>query len=136
MKGAEEVLLDANVVIRLLTGEPPEMATRAEALFERAARGEFRLLLTPLVVAECVWVLRSFYKQPLADVAAALQQVGATEGVRLQPPGLIGEALEAMAHHNVDFADAYLAAQGRGQGQQVCSFDGDFRKLGARVLTP
>lgn len=136
MSGLEEVLLDANVVVRLLTDDPQEMADRARALFERATQGELRLLLTPLVVAECVWVLRSFYKRPLGDIASALQQVGAAEGVRLQPSGLISEALEAMARHNVDFADAYLAAQGRSQGQRVASFDGDFKKLGAGTLTP
>jgi predicted nucleic acid-binding protein len=48
--------LDTNVLIRHLTGDPPEMARRATA---QLASGE-PLLLADLVLAECVYVLESF----------------------------------------------------------------------------
>ncbi len=49
--------LDTNVIIRHLTGDPPAMATRATAVLA----GPGPLLLVDLVVAECVYVLESFY---------------------------------------------------------------------------
>ena len=54
------VLLDANVLPHYLIGDPQGMADRARTLLERAERGELMLILTPLILAECVWVLKSF----------------------------------------------------------------------------
>jgi predicted nucleic-acid-binding protein len=48
--------VDTDVVIRHLTGDPPQMAKRATAVL---ASGE-RLLLADLVLAECVYVLESY----------------------------------------------------------------------------
>ena len=52
--------IDANVVLRFITGDPPEMAARALELMARAENGEVCLRLPHLVVAETVWVLSSF----------------------------------------------------------------------------
>jgi len=49
--------VDTNVLVRHLTGDPPEMAVRATAYLRR----ESELLLTDLVAAETVSVLESFY---------------------------------------------------------------------------
>jgi predicted nucleic acid-binding protein len=130
-----EVLLNANVLLRYLTGDPEPMADRARVLLERAEAGEFLLLVTPLTVAECVWVLKSFYKHPLSAIESALQRVLALHGVKATEPDLISDALLNMARHNVDFADAYLAEQGKTTGMQVASFDQDFRRLGGQTLT-
>jgi predicted nucleic acid-binding protein len=52
--------VDTNVLIRHLTGDPVEMATRATSYL----RTETELLVTDLVVAETVYVLESFYETP------------------------------------------------------------------------
>jgi predicted nucleic acid-binding protein len=54
--------VDANVVLRFLTGDPPEMAAKAMELMSRAEKGAIGLRVSHLVVAEIVWVLSSFYK--------------------------------------------------------------------------
>lgn len=131
---APTALLDANILLRYLTGEPEDLADRARRLFERAERGEVRLILTPLTVAECVWVLKSFYKHSLAAVAGALQQVMALEGVNTGQEGVVGAALLSMARHNVDFADAYLAEVARREGLSVATFDREFERLGVALL--
>ncbi|BDP40758.1 ribonuclease VapC [Deinococcus aetherius] len=129
-------LLDANILLRYLTGDPKPLADRARMLFERAERGEVRLILTPLTVAECVWVLKSFYKHPLPVIASALQQVMALGGVTTGQEGVVGDALTSMARHNVDFADAYLAELARRGGMSVATFDADFGRLGVTLLAP
>ncbi|GAA4014201.1 type II toxin-antitoxin system VapC family toxin [Deinococcus rubellus] len=133
-KRPPEVLLDANVLLRYLTGDPAPMADRARVLLERAEGGELVLVLTPLILAECVWVLKSFYKQPLAAIADALQQVLALDGLRIQDVTLVTDALITMARANVDFADAYLAELGKAGGLKMATFDQDFRQLGGETL--
>jgi predicted nucleic acid-binding protein len=56
---------ETSVLIRHLTGDFAEMAARATA----ALAGEGDLLLTDLVVAECVYVLESSYEVERARVA-------------------------------------------------------------------
>jgi len=133
-KRPPEVLLDANVLLRYLTGDPAAMADRARVLLERAETGEVVLILTPLILAECVWVLKSFYKHPLGAIAQALQQVLALDGLRVQDAALVTDALISMARANVDFADAYLTELGKAGGLKVATFDQDFRRLGGETL--
>ena len=64
--------VDANVLLRFLTGEPPQLAERALRLIQRAEQGEITLRLSPIVVAEVVWVLSSFYRYSRAQIAEVL----------------------------------------------------------------
>jgi predicted nucleic acid-binding protein len=52
---------------RHLTGDPPEMATRATEVLANSDE----LLLADLIVAECVNVLESFYEVDRLDFAEA-----------------------------------------------------------------
>jgi predicted nucleic acid-binding protein len=63
--------VDTNVLIRHLTGNPPEMATRATAFLAT----ETELLLADLVVAETVYVLESFYETPRPQISRAVRSL-------------------------------------------------------------
>jgi len=122
--------LDANVVLRLLVGDPPEMAARARILFEGMERGEVTLVLDTIVVAECVWTLRSYYRRSVPDVAGAMREL-------LLLPNLVAEErdslITALAWYEslgVDFVDALLAARMQAAGDRdVYSFDQHFDRL-------
>jgi predicted nucleic-acid-binding protein len=92
------------------------------------------LRIAPLVVAETVWVLLSFYGHPREGVAEALIALLRADGVRVEEGRLVIAALESMARSNVDFVDAYLAEVARAIGEAVCSFDQDFARLGVEWL--
>jgi predicted nucleic acid-binding protein len=63
--------IDTNILVRHLTGDPPEMAARATACL----KAESELLLTDLVAAETVYVLESFYETPRNEVAEAVRSL-------------------------------------------------------------
>ena len=109
------------------------MATNAAHFMDRAASGEFRLILTPLVLAECLWVLTRFYRQQKGEVVAALQEVCEKAGIELSERTITQTTLTLMSQKNVDFVDAYLAACALGNGEAVASFDRDHRKLGVLI---
>lgn len=121
--------VDANLILRFLTQEPEHLAERAYRFFERAEQGEIRLHITPLVVAEVVWVLGSFYKYSRAEICEVLAPFLSSQGLLVQEQSLVICALEKMAVANVDFVDAYLAETARQTGYTVVSFDKDFRRL-------
>jgi predicted nucleic-acid-binding protein len=101
--------LDTNIVLRHLTGEPPEIAARATAYL----RSETDLLLTDLVAAETVYVLESFYETPRGQVARAVRSLVAFESVVCVDPALLLRAIEVYEMDRVDFAEAYLGVTGQ-----------------------
>jgi len=113
-------LIDTNVLVRHLTGDPPEMAARATA-YLRTAR---ELLLTDLVAAETVYVLESFYQAPRGKVAEALRSLIAFDSIVCVDPALLLRAIEVYETDRIDFAEAYLVACAETTGiSKVASFD-------------
>jgi predicted nucleic acid-binding protein len=131
-----DLWVDANVLLRFLTGEPPDLAQRALRLIQQAERGEVTLKLSPIVVAEVIWVLGSFYRYPRNQIAEVLLPLVTAEGVILEESEQVVAALDRMATANVDFIDAYLAEVARREGGSVVSFDRDFRRLDIPWVEP
>ena len=99
--------VDTNVLVRHLTGDPPEMARRATALL---ASGE-HVLLADLILAECVYVLESFYDVPRERVAEMMRAAIALPTIETVDPTSLLRALEVYEVERLDFAEAYLVAQ-------------------------
>jgi predicted nucleic-acid-binding protein len=96
------------------------MAGRATALL---AAGE-ELLLADLIVAECVYVLESFYEVPPARVAELMRAAVALPSIRVTDEPSLLRALEVYELERLDFAEAYLVAQAEATGVgAIASFD-------------
>jgi len=109
--------VDANVLVRHLTGDPPDMAAASTEYL----RAETELLLTDIVAAETVYVLESFYEAPRVQVAEALRSLVALDSVICVDPSLLLRAVEVYETH---FTEAYLVACAESTGvQRVASFD-------------
>lgn len=112
--------VDTNILVRHLTGDPPEMAERAT----RYLATERDLLLTDLVVAETVYVLESFYEAPRGQVAEAVRSLIAFDSMVCVDPALLLRALEVYETDRLDFAEAYLVACAEStEVGRVVSFD-------------
>ncbi|MFP5379528.1 MAG: PIN domain-containing protein [Vicinamibacteria bacterium] len=126
--------VDTNVLIRHLTGDPPAMARRATALLASSQQ----LLLTDLVVAECVYVLESFYEVARPEVAALMRAAIAAAGIETVDPSILLRALAVYELDRLDFAEAYLVAQAEATGVgAIASFDRPVDRVGSvRRLEP
>lgn len=108
------------MIIRHLTGDPPAQAARATAALASAER----LLLTDLVVAECVYVLESFYEVERTRIAELMRAAIALPSIGVLDAPLLRRALEVYAEDRLDFAEAYLVAQAEATGvSAVLTFD-------------
>jgi predicted nucleic acid-binding protein len=133
----ETLWLDANVILRFLTGEPKELAERAGRLMARAERGEIGLFTPNLVVAEVVWVLRSFYRRSPAEIAEVLVALVSAEGIKVTDRATTVHALELARDLNVDFVDAVLALEAAAADATLCTLDAsDFKRLPVRWIQP
>jgi predicted nucleic acid-binding protein len=112
--------VDTNVLVRHLTGDPPEMAARATAYLQ----AEPELLLTDLVVAETVDVLESFYETPRDQIAQAMRSLVGFGSMLCVDSALLLRAIEVYETERIDFAEAYLVACAESTGiGKVASFD-------------
>ena len=116
--------IDANIILRLITGDPPEMAECAARLFQQADEGKLRLIVESVVLAETVWTLSSFYGFAPSDIAPILSTLLVSDGIESRDKLLLLQALVLYQEKNIDFADALLAAAMLNSGiRQVYSFD-------------
>lgn len=112
--------VDANILIRHLTGDPPGQAERAT----RYLRDASELLLPDLILAEVAYVLESYYETPRTQVAATLRAILAFPAIRVVDADLLQRAIEVYDLLRLDFADAYLVASAERTGIGViASFD-------------
>lgn len=109
-----------NVLVRHLTGDPPDLAARATAYL----RTTTELLLTDLVAAETVHVLESFYEAPRAQIAETVRSLVSFGSVVCVDRALLLRAAEVYEADRIDFADAYLVACAESTGvAMIASFD-------------
>jgi predicted nucleic-acid-binding protein len=131
------MLLDTNTIIRYLVGTPQDQFSKMEVVMKDAARGSVSLKLCPMVLAECVFVLGSFYDQSRKEISNNLISfVNAVEIHSDNPKELI-LSLEIFGKQKLDFVDCYLAARSILRGEEVLSFDKDFGKVeGVKWINP
>jgi predicted nucleic-acid-binding protein len=124
---ALSAFLDTNVVIRHLTGDPPDLAAHATAALTVADE----LLFADLVLAECVYVLESFYEVGRERVAELMRGAIALPSIKTLDAPTLHRALEVYEVHRLDFAEAYLVAQAEATGVgTVMSFDKSIDRVG------
>ena len=96
------------------------MAARATAVLA----GEGPLLLADLALAECVYVLESFYEVGRARVAELMRAAIALPSIETVGTSVLMRALEVYELDRLDFAEAYLVAQSEATGiGEIVSFD-------------
>ena len=129
--------LDANVVLRLLTGVPEHMSQKSLKLMKRAEKGELLLVLPALIVAQIIWVLKSQYRKSPSEIVSVLIPFLHSDGMEVEEKELLVRSMELSRDKHVEFIDAYLSLKAHEAGHEVCTFDEtDFKKLPARWVMP
>jgi len=127
-------LLDTNLIVRYLVQDHEKQARAAGKLFEACDRGGLVIVLLPAVLAECVFVLESFYEHPRAEIAAVLSRLISSPGVEISGAAIHLDALERYRNTNLHFVDCLLASTAAAEDTPIATFDQQFRKIpGVRI---
>jgi predicted nucleic acid-binding protein len=122
-------LVDTNLIVRYLVQDHEQHAKAAGKLFDACDRGDVVLVVLPSVLAECVFVLESFYERPRGDIARALGGLISSPGVEIGESTIHLDALGRYARTKIHFVDCLIAATAAAEDTPVASFDRDFRKF-------
>jgi predicted nucleic acid-binding protein len=122
-------LVDTNLIVRYLVQDHEKHAKAAGKLFEACDRGDVVIVALPAVLAECVFVLESFYEHPRGDIASALGRLISSPGVEISAVATHLDALDRYRKTKVHFVDCLIAATAATEHLPVASFDQGFRKF-------
>ena len=133
---SKQRLVDANLIVRYLVQDHERHARAAGKLFDACDRGEVVIVVLPVVLAECVFVLESFYGHPRADIASALGRLISSPGVEISEVTVHLDGLKRYKGTKAHFVDCLIAATAVAKDMPVATFAQDFRKFAdVRVKT-
>ena len=122
-------LIDTNLIVRHLVQDNEKQASIAQRLFDACDRGQVVIVVLPSVLAECVFVLESFYEHPRRGIASALSRLISSPCMEIIDTAVHLDALDRFARTKVHFVDCLIAATAANENIPVASFDQDFRKF-------
>jgi predicted nucleic acid-binding protein len=106
----KEIYVDANVFLRFVLWDSPELAEEAEKFLRSSIEGKQKLLTSDLVIAEIVWTLESFYEKSKKQIAEFIQGILSTPNLTVENTDLVAVAVRIYEEKNIDFIDAYSYA--------------------------
>ncbi len=126
--------LDANVILRYLTGDDEAKAAASRALLQRAQEGTEDLFTAETTIAGIVNVLRSprlEYRLTNKEIRDRLIPVLAISNLHLPRKTVCLRALDIFALNTVlDFEDALAIAHMEAEGiDEIVSYDRDFDRV-------
>lgn len=122
-------LVDTNLIVRYLVRDHERHAKAAGKLFDACDRGDVVIVVLPAVLAECVFVLESFYEHPRGDIASVLGRLTSSPGIEIAGAAIHLDALDRYRRTKIHFVDCLIAATAAAENTAVASFDQDFRKF-------
>ena len=129
------IAIDTNVLVRWFVEDDARQVAVARGLLAERERSENPILLSPLVLAELEWLLRSRFGRSKDDVLAVL-------GILLDEPAVVVDdracvevAVATWRDGRAGFVDYLIAALARDRGAAtVLTFDRDAAKSSAFTL--
>ena len=109
MSDRSPTAIDANVIVRFLTKDHEHYAP-ARAIFEAVRDGKAQVVCDPVNLAEVVWVLQSYYREPPERVGKALADLVKAPNFVVPQKERYLKALELYAARKLSFADACACA--------------------------
>ena len=108
-------LIDANVILRYLLNDNPEMAQQAKAVIEAGTYTK------PEIIAEVVYVLKGVYQATRADIRVFINEL--LKSVYCVEGDKVSHAVNVYADTSLDFVDCLLVAYHTLGGEDVFTFD-------------
>lgn len=126
---SERRLVDTNVVVRFLVRDRSPEVAAAVRIFDRCGAGDLTLILLPTVLAECVYVLESFYEASRAKIQEGLTALLSSPAMEIEGRATLIDSLRRYAESNMHFVDCLLAATAAATDVPVATFDRGFKKF-------
>lgn len=117
-------VIDTNLLVRYLTEDDPDKAKSLETLLIKAGKGEIKIVIPSVIIAELIWVLESFYKMEASEISQLVGSILNTPGIDTQDRNILREALKIYENKGRDFVDAWIVEFARERNiKTIYTFD-------------
>ncbi len=130
MKKIPHVLIDSNVILRLLLNDVPPQYKLARTLFSSIENRDTIGLVSILVVNEIIWIMEHYYEKSRSEYLQQVMMLLGLPGIKIleiEKTRCI-EILTSLEKTNRDFTDEYLLDKAVQKHFSIASFDKDFNK--------
>ena len=135
MSQVNKFLTDTNVLIRLIVKDDEDKFRTMIELAKKIESHELTLVIPTVVIAECCWLLKSFYQLEKSLIKEYLTDI--LQSVNVEPEEeIVIEALRLYAEKNVDFADALLSVKASSNLPVLTWDKKDFKRLNCEYFSP
>lgn len=117
------VCIDTNILIRFLRADHPQLSPKAKEIFLKAQKGEIKIYLDEIIVAEAVWLLTSFYKLKKEEISFQLQELVSQEWIVSPRKKIILDSLSLYSTGNLHYIDCWIACVSKSVSGELRTFD-------------
>ena len=121
--------LDTSVVLRLLTGQPQELAAHALVRYQEGIANGDSFYVSDVVASETYYAIQHHYGKTKEEALAALKDFSSGEGISFSQNFAASINTPNIHKANPGFVDRMLASGYREQGQITLSCEKSFRRL-------
>jgi predicted nucleic acid-binding protein len=107
---AKAFSIDANVILRFVLGDHEKLSPKARTIIQDVRDGRIIVMCDPIILAEVIWVLSSYYERTRAEICDALQPILKSDCVIMPIKSRYIHALELYGSTQAHFADACACA--------------------------
>jgi predicted nucleic-acid-binding protein len=128
--------IDTNILLRLWLDDDPTQNKRIDALLAEHGAAPGSLLVTDVVLAEAVWILRSAFDQDKAAQLTAVRSLLEETAFAFEDREAVSRAMAQFEACSCGFSDCLVVAKHAQQGCDfTATFDRGMRKLpGVKLL--
>lgn len=120
-------LIDTNIIIRFLTWDNKDLFEKSIKIFKEIEDEKINVEILDSVIAECVYVLESFYKQSRKIISEKLKKIIILNWIINANKLEIIEALNLYENKNIDFVDALIISMCNIWNYKNLSFDKKYK---------
>jgi predicted nucleic-acid-binding protein len=115
--------LDTSVVMRLLTGQPSDLAQAVRIYLAETEQSGSKVYVSNLVIMEAYFACQHHYKMPKADVLRGLHTLLSLPTFVVHPQLLTLLATEGLATAQSGFLDRLIHAEARSAHLRLVTFE-------------
>jgi len=123
------ILVDTNIVIRLLLNDNTELVNKAKSLFSKAQQGLYLIYLDEVILADVVWTLSSYYKFEKVNIVDRLEKLIFQDWIVNPRKKLMIRALGLFGKINLSYIDCWIFTVNQNLKTSLETFDDDLKKL-------
>lgn len=121
-------IIDTNIILRYLVGDSEALHQKSSEIFKKAENGDLDILIKVVVVAETCFVLESFYKKSLDEIASAMEVLLSQKWLKVEDrKGLLG--MWTNYRNKLHFVDSYLLSSAKENKYRILTFDKEIEKI-------